>query len=690
MEFKFKIGKRKSKGKKEKKDGFLAKKLAKFKIDSDKHPVLTKLLNNDIFGNLIYAFVILFYIETFGRRSLAKSFIFLFYSPFVFLLNMMLIFSTLSLCMLFRRKRFTRTVIVTFWVILGTVNGLVLGNRMTPFTVADLALLDNGIMILPNYFNKFQIVLIIALVIGVVGLFIKSFISAPKRKNKINYKFAVTGFLLIIAMTFGSWQMAVKYNLVSTYFYNLNYAYRDYGVPYCFVNTWLNTGISKPMNYSKSRIRNIFDKGELKKNLTEDGKFHKAVEKKPNVIFLQMESFIDPERLKNLKFSKNPDPNFQALKKKFSSGYLTVPSVGAGTANTEFEMLSGMTVKFFGPGEYPYKSILKEQTAESICYNLKHYGYSAHAIHNHRGAFYSRNIVYANLGFDTFTSLEYMNHVKKTPRNWAKDEILTNEILGAMKSTENSDFVCCISVQGHGKYPTDGSYNTEIKIDGLPTVEEKNAYEYYVQQVYEMDKFIGNLTKRLEKFPEKTVLVIYGDHLPPLDIKNSDMRNSTIYQTEYVIWSNFDMPKRDVDLKSYQVAPIVMNRLNLDQGIVTKYHQLHRGENSYLANLKLLQYDMLYGDNYIFGGANPYKKANMKMGVKPIQVYGTFKVGEQVYVRGKNFTPFSKVNIDGKIISTSFYSPEILGINDEVMAEELKKLKISQVEKNKEILSTTK
>ena len=72
------------------------------------------------------------------------------------------------------------------------------------------------------------------------------------------------------------------------------------------------------------------------------------------------------------------------------------------------------------------------------------------------------------------------------------------------------------------------------------------------------------------------------------------------------------MPKRDVDLKSYQVAPIVMNRLNLDQGIVTKYHQLHRGENSYLANLKLLQYDMLYGDNYIFGGANPYKKANCR------------------------------------------------------------------------------
>lgn len=677
------------KNREKRKSAFTTLKLKWADFIREKHPLIGKILDNDILTNLIEAFAILLYIETFGRRSLIKAGVFLLESPMVFLLNMLIIFATLSLSMLFKRRRFTLTVLVTFWIALGTANGLVLGNRMTPFTVADLALLDNGIMILPNYFSKIQIALIIVLLIGVGVLFVKSFISAPKRKNKVNYKIAVTAFLAIIGITFGAWQMAVKNNLVSTYFYNLNYAYRDYGVPYCFINTWLNTGIRKPINYSTDRINNIFEQGELKYPLKEDGIFHKSKGKNPNVIFLQMESFIDPERLKNLKFSANPNPNFQRLKKKFSSGYLTVPSVGAGTANTEFEMLTGMTVKFFGPGEYPYKSILKEETAESICYNLKHYGYTTHAIHNHRGAFYSRNLVYANLGFDSFTSLEYMNHVKKTPRNWAKDEILTDEILNTLKSTADEDFVCCISVQGHGKYPVDGEYDNQITVEGLATEEQKNAYEYYVQQVYEMDKFIGELTVALESFPEETILVIYGDHLPPLDIKNSDMKNSTIYQTEYVIWDNFKLPKRDVDLKAYQVSPILLHRLGMDQGIITKYHQMHRGENSYLANLKLLQYDMLYGENHIFGGKNPYKTINMKMGVRPIDIYGTFKIGEQVYVKGRNFTPFSKVNIDGEIISTSFYSPEILGINEPLDDKEIKKIKISQVEKNKEILSTT-
>ena len=68
--------------------------------------------------------------------------------------------------------------------------------------------------------------------------------------------------------------------------------------------------------------------------------------------------------------------------KEYSSGYYKVPSVGAGTANTEFETITGMSLHYFGPGEYPYKSILKETTCESVPYVLKNLGYSTHAVHN--------------------------------------------------------------------------------------------------------------------------------------------------------------------------------------------------------------------------------------------------------------------------------------------------------------------
>ena len=99
--------------------------------------------------------------------------------------------------------------------------------------------------------------------------------------------------------------------------------------------------------------------------------------------------------------------------------------------------MTGLSVRFFGPGEYPFKSVLKEKAAESIAFDLKSMGYGTHAIHNHRALFYNRNQVFDNIGYDTFTSLEYMSDVPKTPKNWAKDSILPSQIMDAMESTEN-------------------------------------------------------------------------------------------------------------------------------------------------------------------------------------------------------------------------------------------------------------
>ena len=81
----------------------------------------------------------------------------------------------------------------------------------------------------------------------------------------------------------------------------------------------------------------------------------------------------------------------------------------------------------------------RQRTCESICYNLKELGYSTFAIHNHSGAFYDRNDVFAQLGFDVFSALEYMQDVTYTPRGWARDYVLQDEIMSALDSTDNQD-----------------------------------------------------------------------------------------------------------------------------------------------------------------------------------------------------------------------------------------------------------
>ncbi len=649
-----------------------------------------KYLHNAITISLVLAFALNLIIETLARHSLANGFRFFLDSPLVFMYNVFLIFLTLSMALLIKRRVFVYVVFSALWLTLGITNGVILANRMTPFTTKDLAVLDDGLSIVTNYLTTTEIVLACGGVVAGVILIILLFKFAPKKKDKINYKKNVALFLAITVGLIGATDLAIKTKVVDTFFGNLAYAYRDYGVPYCFINTWLNTGIRQPADYSQDSILSIFDKGELgdenyaKVEMEDDGKDH------PNVIFLQMESFIDPTLVKNVTYSEDPIPNFRALENKYSSGYLTVPVVGAGTANTEFEVLTGMSVKYFGPGEYPYKSILTEETCESVPYGLKSIGYSTHAIHNHRAVFYGRNKVFANLGFDTFTSIEYMNHVVKTPKNWAKDFVLTDQIMDALQSTDKEDFIYTCSVQGHGKYPTEKVIEEpEIVVTDAPTEELKWQYEYYINQIHDMDQFIGQLTERLQKYDEKVVLVIYGDHLPVLEMTEDDMVNGSIFQTKYVVWSNFPMKKIDKDLYSYQVAADVLDRLGFHMGVMNKFHQNHKDSQTYRSDLKKLEYDMLYGKKYIFNEQNPYKKIDLQMGIKPIKIKEIVRIGDKLYIKGENFTEYSKISLDGEILKTIFLGSSILGLQEEVDLDAVNRMKVSQVEKNKEILSTT-
>lgn len=454
----------------------------------------------------------------------------------------------------------------------------------------------------------------------------------------------------------------------------------------------MDKGISKPDGYSEEKIKSIFDSGEL----GDDGIYTPGedddteVENKPNIIFLQLESFIDPTQVEGVEFSKDPTPNYRQLMKEYSSGYLTVPAVGAGTANVEFEVMTGMSVKFFGPGEYPYKEILRETTCESTPYDLRQLGYSSHAIHNHRGAFYGRNKVFSNIGFDTFTSLEYMNNVMKTPKNWAKDALLTEQIVDALDSTESTDYIYTISVQGHGKYPTEQVIeNPSVTVTKADSEEQHWSYEYYANQVYEMDLFVKELTDTLASYDEDVVLVMYGDHLPALDMEESDMKSGSLYKTQYIIWNNFGMEKQDKDVNAYELTSEILSRLDISVGMMNKYQQNHKNDDDYLTNLEALSYDMLYGKQYIYGGKNPYEPTKLKMGVKDIRIDEVVKIGENYYIKGQNFTEYSKISLDGEILKTVYLGPTILALKEEVDPADVSKMKISQVEKNKEILSTT-
>lgn len=653
-----------------------------------------KFLNNSFAFCFGWAFLLNLIIETLARKgvSIFGGFQFLFNSPIIFFYNVLIIFATLVIATLFRRRTFFVVLITTIWMAIGIANGVILTQRMTPFTVKDLDSITDGATIMTNYFSMTQIIIMIAAVVLLLLIFIILFFKAPKKKEKVNIKRNIIGAVLIIALSFIATTGLVKINVLSTFFGNLAYAYEDYGVPYCFINTWVNTGVAKPDHYSEENIKAIFKDSEYNEDGTMTLEQTDEDEKYPNIIFLQLESFVDPLLFNNMEYSEDPIPNFRNLLKTCSSGNLTVPACGAGTANTEFEVMTGLSVKFFGPGEYPFKSVLKDKSAESIAFDLKSMGYGTHAIHNHRAMFYNRHEVFANIGYDTFTSVEYMSDVEKTAKNWAKDGILTSQIMDTLKSTTSHDYIYTISVQGHGKYPSEELIkNPKIKVTEAPSEEMKWKYEYYVNQVYEMDQFIKELTDTLSSYDEDVILVMYGDHIPALDVTESSYNQKDLYQTQYVVWSNYDMPKKDEDLTTYQLAAEVFDRIGIHTGTAIKYHQNRDHSSSdYLTNLKALTYDMLYGQNYIYGGTNPFKKTKMTMGVKKIKIEKVVNIGGKYYIKGQNFTEYSKVTLDGETLKTIYLGPSLLGLLDEVDPADASKMKVSQIDKSsKEIISST-
>ena len=601
-----------------------------------------------------------FLIEAISRHSFMEAWDFMIGKPLIFAYNAGLIFTTSLIVYLFRRRCFWRFLIAIFWLLLGIINGVILANRVTPFTGPDLHLLTDGMAILNKYLPSWGVVVALIVLGFFVLLLLGLLIKGPKYTRKIKYRYDLLLVVVGILAFAGITQLALEKRVLSNYFGNIAFAYEDYGYPYCLAVTIFDTGISCPRDYSESEIKRIENTEE---NLPET----KSGEH-PNIIFIQLESFFDPELVNYLKLSEDPIPNFRKLMKEYTSGYYKVPAVGAGTANTEFESITGMSLHYFGPGEYPYKSILKETTCESAPYVLKNLGYTTHAIHNNEANFYGRRSIFPNLGFDTFTSAEYMPEEEdKNPLGWTKDEVLTDEIIKCLDSSEGSDYIYTISVQGHGAYPEEELLDDpEITVTGAATEEKNTQWEYYVNQIHEMDNFVKELTDALADYPEDVVLVMYGDHLPTMGLKVENLNNKYLFQTEYVMWDNFGMEKKDVNLAAYQMAAEVMDRVGIHEGTVFRYHQARRNTRNYQVDLETLQYDLLYGEKYSYGGENPFQRTKMRMGLYDVSLDSMELISDSDFtyqLKGTNFTPSSQVKVNGEWVDTVYVNETTLMIS---------------------------
>ncbi len=646
-------------------------------------------------------------VECLAQRAILAPLVHAVTQPYLFALNALLIFFTLSLCLMIPKRYFALCFVSLVWLGLAVANFVLLGYRVTPLSAIDFALLGSVFSIIGIYLNLYQIVAVVLAFVAALALLWWIAVHTPKRA--VSWWRSLRATAVSMLLTAGLIALGFYSDTLPTTMANLGDAYREYGFVYCFSCSVVDRGIDRPedyeedihdlaVQYESKPIRPLIQPLQVPEDLTPETTpessrpvtEESAQTVEPNVIFLQLESFVDPEEIVKYDYSEDPTPTFRRLKALYPSGYLTVPSIGAGTANTEFEVITGMALQFFGVGEYPYRTVLRDNTCETVAFNLKERGYTATAIHNNKATFYDRHEVFSKLGFDRFVALEYMNGVRYNAQGWACDDVLADTILDTLTTTEERDLIYTISVQGHGRYPDEAPEEGHgaIAVTGEEDPVLTSRMEYYVNQLLEMDAFLYDLIAALREFDEPTVLVLYGDHLPAMGLTEEDLLSEDLFKTEYVIWNNFDRKTEDKDLNAYQLTAHVMEFLGYDNGILTRYHREYADAADYLQQLEMLEYDMLYGEQVVYDGENPYTATDITLGLHEISVRTIGMMGKTMYVFGENFTPYSVVCINGKQQETVFMSPYSLCVKN-VDFTTARVVSVQQVSEEQEVLSET-
>jgi hypothetical protein len=174
-----------------------------------------------------------------------------------------------------------------------------------------------------------------------------------------------------------------------------------------------------------------------------------------------------------------------------------------------------------------------------------------------------------------------------------------------------------------------------------------------------------------------------------MGLKAEDLKSRYLYNTNYVIWDNIGLEKEDRNVPSYQLMADVFERLDIHAGTVFNYHQERRQSEDYLLDLELLQYDILYGEQYVYNGNAPITEGHMKMGIKDVTLSHITQLVDGTYsLYGSNFTKWSKVYLNNEKQSSEFLNNTRIDLKD----MELKEgdiLTVSQVGSSNTIFRTT-
>jgi len=419
----------------------------------------------------------------------------------------------------------------------GIANYLKMKYRMEPIYPDDLKMITEFGMIRDMVGIPVFILFLLLLAIGIILIVfsLKRSLKLEKKRQwfRLGFFILTSGLLLYVGSFNQEGNLLRKaYNKTALWIpYSQKMNYYNTGFMGGFLYNLPVEAMEKPENYSAAAVKKVAKEYQVDKNENST--------EKPNIVYVMSESFSDPERLNGLEvLGGDPLQDYRAMADKTYSGQMLSQNYGGGTANIEFEALTGFSMELFNAQmTTPYTMLVPEfDSFPSLVGTLKERGYETTAIHPYNTSMYKRKDVYKTFGFDQFLDESTMKHTDKIENNpYISDAAAYQEIFDQLEKNEKPQFLHLVTMQTHMPY--------ENKYEDLPYVvrgDNSSAVRSYLQDIAYSSEALKAFLEKLDDLPERTLVVFWGDHLPGIysDEIQTENQGHQLHETEFLMYDN--------------------------------------------------------------------------------------------------------------------------------------------------------
>jgi arylsulfatase A-like enzyme len=239
------------------------------------------------------------------------------------------------------------------------------------------------------------------------------------------------------------------------------------------------------------------------------------------------------------------------------------------------------------------------------------------------------------LGFERVVWLDEVPGIQRDPRvDWPTDRTVVNAVVEASRGPRPF-FVFAFPSSTHSPYSSGVYRSSDLGVPDVSGVDSAGEVKEYVNALHLADREIGALIKYFSQQPDSTIIVILGDHLPPLSqnaLRTFWSRLSIASQAEtslltrrvpLVVWANFPLPREDLKLSANALPSYILNKMGMTlppvlsvtdairqqlpvvgqfmvgtDGHVWDHDSLPDSLRALVSDYRLLQYDLLLGRRY--------------------------------------------------------------------------------------------